>query len=120
MRIGFVCQRLRDRGGGLHHDPPRHVGARDGARGLADRRRRLRARPDETVRGWARAAPRKSYRSTKTFLAEVQGDEARVERIDVDDLDVLMLRNDPAADLDAAVGAERGLHLRPARRRTTA
>ncbi len=55
--------------------------------------------PDDTVRAWARAAPRKSYRSTKTYLAEVQGDKARVERIGVDDLDVLLLRNDPAADL---------------------
>ena len=73
--------------------------------------------PDDSVRAWARAAPRKAYRSPKTYLADVQGDKARVERITVDDLDVLLLRNDPAADLGtAAVGAERGLHLRPARR----
>ncbi|HEY5928082.1 MAG TPA: glutathione synthetase [Kofleriaceae bacterium] len=55
--------------------------------------------PDDCVRAWARAAPRKSYRSTKTYLADVQGDKAKVERITVDDLDVLCLRNDPAADL---------------------
>ena len=55
--------------------------------------------PDDCVRAWARAAPRKSYRSTKTYLADVQGDKAKVERICVDDLDVLCLRNDPAADL---------------------
>jgi glutathione synthase len=54
---------------------------------------------DGTVRAWARAAPRKSYRSTKTYLADLQGDKARFERIDVDELDVLFLRNDPAADL---------------------
>jgi glutathione synthase len=54
---------------------------------------------DGTVRAWARAAPRKSYRSTKTYLEDVQGPKARVERISVDDLDVLLLRNDPAADL---------------------
>ena len=37
--------------------------------------------PDDSVRAWARSAPRKSYRSTKTYLAEVQGEKARVERI---------------------------------------
>jgi glutathione synthase len=55
--------------------------------------------PDDSVRAWARSAPRKSYRSTKTYLAEVQGEKARVERIGIEDLDVLLLRNDPAADL---------------------
>jgi glutathione synthase len=59
----------------------------------------LAAGPDDCVYAWARAAPRKKYRSTKTYLSDVQGDKARVERIKVDDLDVLMLRNDPAADL---------------------
>ena len=55
--------------------------------------------PDDCVRAWARSAPRKAYRSTKTYLADIQGDDAKVERICVDDLDVLCLRNDPAADL---------------------
>lgn len=55
--------------------------------------------PDDCVRAWARAAPRKAYRSPKTYLADVQGDKAKVKRITVDELDVLLLRNDPAADL---------------------
>ena len=56
--------------------------------------------PDDSVRAWARAAPKKkTYRSPATYLAAVQGDKAKVERITVDDLDVLLLRNDPAADL---------------------
>jgi glutathione synthase len=55
--------------------------------------------PDGSVFALARAAPRKTYRSTKTYLADIQGPKARVERIDVDELDVLMLRNDPAADV---------------------
>ncbi|CAN5736354.1 glutathione synthase [soil metagenome] len=54
---------------------------------------------DNSVRAWARSAPKKSYRTTTTYLADLQGDKAKVERINVDDLDVLMLRNDPAADL---------------------
>ena len=55
--------------------------------------------PDDGVRAWARAAPEKSYDSSAEYLAAVQGDSARIERIAVDDLDVLLLRNDPAADL---------------------
>jgi glutathione synthase len=55
--------------------------------------------PDDKVGAWARAAKGKSYRSTSTYLAAVQGDKAKVERISVDDIDVLLLRNDPAADL---------------------
>ena len=56
--------------------------------------------PDDTVRAWARAARETSYASTEEYLAAVQGESARVERITVDDLDVLFLRNDPAADLE--------------------
>ncbi|HUQ07483.1 MAG TPA: glutathione synthetase [Kofleriaceae bacterium] len=55
--------------------------------------------PDGRVRAWARAAPRTSYRSTKTYLADLQGDKAKIERITVDELDVLFLRNDPSADI---------------------
>ncbi|MBA3542613.1 MAG: glutathione synthase [Deltaproteobacteria bacterium] len=62
--------------------------------------------PDGCVRAWARAAPRKTYRTTKTYLEEVQGPKARVERISVDDLDVLLLRNDPAADLGSRPWAQ--------------
>ncbi|MBA3459447.1 MAG: glutathione synthase [Deltaproteobacteria bacterium] len=54
---------------------------------------------DDSVRAWARSVPRKSYRTTATYLKDLQGPKAKVERIAVDDLDVLMLRNDPAADL---------------------
>ena len=55
--------------------------------------------PDDCVRAWARAAPKKSYRTTKKYLEDLHGDKARMERITVDELDILMLRNDPAADL---------------------
>ena len=55
--------------------------------------------PDESVRARARTAPETSFDSTEEYLAAIQGERARVERITVDDLDVLFLRNDPAADL---------------------
>jgi glutathione synthase len=53
---------------------------------------------DEHVRARARAAPRSQYKSSEGYLEDLQGKKARVERITVDDLDVLMLRNDPSGD----------------------
>jgi glutathione synthase len=50
------------------------------------------------VRAHARTAPEKEYKDTKAYLSDLQGEKARGERITVADLDVLMLRNDPAAD----------------------
>ena len=38
------------------------------------------------------------YKTLKTFLAEVRGSKAKRERICVSDLDILMLRNDPAGE----------------------
>ena len=55
--------------------------------------------PGDGVYGWARAVPQKAYRNTETYLADLQGPKAKIERLAVDDLDVLMLRNDPAIDL---------------------
>ena len=54
--------------------------------------------PDGTVSSWARAAPEKKYRSLKPYLAGMQDDESARERLEVDQLDVLMMRNDPAED----------------------
>ena len=54
--------------------------------------------PDGSVRARARTVTKKGYKSNAVFLAELQGPKARAERITVDDLDVLVLRNDPAED----------------------
>lgn len=53
--------------------------------------------PDGSVTATARSAPAKSHRSLKAYLEKVQSDEA-VERLVLDELDVLMMRNDPAED----------------------
>ncbi|HEX4415962.1 MAG TPA: glutathione synthase, partial [Lacipirellulaceae bacterium] len=55
--------------------------------------------PDDYVRARARAAPKPKYKSLDTYLEELRGPHGRSERITVDDLDVVMLRNDPAEDL---------------------
>ncbi|MDE0504990.1 MAG: glutathione synthase [Candidatus Poribacteria bacterium] len=54
--------------------------------------------PDEYIRARARKAPRGNYKSHETYFADLQSKRAVVERITVDDLDVLMLRNNPADD----------------------
>jgi hypothetical protein len=93
-------QRLRDRGGGLHDHSPRPESGRDGTRSLADRSRRLRIRSLTTPCGRWRAPPRDVLRFDRGLPRRRPGERARVERITVDDLDVLFLRNDPAADLE--------------------
>ena len=54
--------------------------------------------PDEYVRARARSVPKKSYKSHETYLKDLQGVKAVRERITVDDLDVMMLRNVPSDD----------------------
>ncbi len=54
--------------------------------------------PDGSIRAHAKGVRGSEYESLTEFLKELQGEEGRSERIGVDDLDVLLLRNDPAAD----------------------
>lgn len=53
---------------------------------------------DEKIHARARSAPKKKYVSSDVYLADLQGKKAKQERITVDDLDILMLRNDPSTD----------------------
>ncbi|HZD53517.1 MAG TPA: glutathione synthetase [Woeseiaceae bacterium] len=54
--------------------------------------------PNGSVHAMASRARRRKYRSGEHFMAELQQEEAHQDRITIDDLDVLMLRNDPAED----------------------
>lgn len=53
---------------------------------------------DEKVHARAHSVSKTRYKVSKTFLNDLQGPKALRQRIVVDDLDVLMLRNDPAED----------------------
>jgi glutathione synthase len=55
-------------------------------------------KPDGSIHGNARAVSGKEYDSLETYIQEIQGDDARQEQVSLDDVDVLMLRNDPAED----------------------
>jgi glutathione synthase len=52
--------------------------------------------PDEIIRAHACSVPKKQYKSNELYIKALQGKTAIHERITVDDLDVLMLRSDPA------------------------
>ncbi|MHC4403550.1 MAG: glutathione synthase [Planctomycetota bacterium] len=54
--------------------------------------------PDDYVRARARTAPKAKYKSLKSFLDELRGPRGKAQRVTIDDLDVLILRNDPAED----------------------
>ncbi len=61
---------------------------------------------DESIRARARSVPKTHYRSSEIFLADLQGKKAKMERITVDDLDVLMLRSDPSNDTNLRAWAQ--------------
>ncbi len=54
--------------------------------------------PDEHIRARAISAPKPKYKDSAAFLTDLHGKKAVRERITVDDLDVLMMRNVPSDD----------------------
>ncbi len=54
--------------------------------------------PCGTIRGRATSVPKSKYASAETFTADLQGKKAVKRRVDVSELDVLMLRNVPSDD----------------------
>ncbi len=54
--------------------------------------------PDEKIRARAVRAPRPQYKSSEAYLSDLNGARGIRSRITVDDLDILLLRNDPSND----------------------
>ena len=59
--------------------------------------------PDENIRARAYSVPKRTYKTTETYLKALQGKTGISERITVDELDILMLRSDPANEVGSAV-----------------
>jgi len=55
-------------------------------------------RPDDRLMVRAVTLPGTSYKKAETFHAALQGKDTRIETIDVRDIDVIFLRNDPSLD----------------------
>ena len=85
-KAGYTTTRLAHAAHGMGHDV-RYVTVEDFA-----------CDPDEEVRVRTRTVPGSSYKTTKSFHKALVGDDAEVERLPVEELDVLLLRNDPADD----------------------
>lgn len=64
--------------------------------GVAD----LAYEPDEKTCGYAHRVQDKKYRAGHSYLEALTGKSAHTERISLDELDVLLLRNDPAQDVN--------------------
>lgn len=62
--------------------------------------------PDGSVHARASRPRRQKYKSGEQFLEELQHAEGRQEPLTIDDLDVLLLRNDPADDAAARPWAQ--------------
>jgi glutathione synthase len=56
-------------------------------------------RPDDSVSAHARFLPRRKYKDREDFFATLKSSKCKVEPVDMTDVDVLMLRNDPAEDI---------------------
>ena len=63
----------------------------------------------DKVLAHARQPQKRKYKDTADFLAALLTKDVRYERIGVEDLDILMLRNDPAADYDKPWAQHAGL-----------
>lgn len=55
-------------------------------------------RPDDSLAVRARVLPKDRYKKAETLFKDLQGEETRIETLDVTELDVLLLRNDPSED----------------------
>jgi glutathione synthase len=106
MRIGFVVNDVQTEEAGYTTTrlaiTAKHEGHEAWVMGVGD----LACDPDDSIRAHAVSSPGRSYKSGDTYLRDLLGDKALQERICVDDLDVLMLRNDPAADAAARPWAQ--------------
>jgi glutathione synthase len=96
MKIGFVVNRIETEQPGYTTTRLALAAVNRGHQawfmGLGD----LAYDPDDHIRARARSAPQKKYKTTDTFLKSIQKKNAISERITVDDLDILLLRSDPA------------------------
>lgn len=98
MRIGFVVNDVQTEEAGYTTIRLAMTGVNRGHEAWLMGAGDLAFDPDGLVRARARSVTKVSYKSTKQFLSDLQGSKAKVERITVDHLDVLILRNDPAED----------------------
>ena len=98
MKIGFIVNDIKTEEGGYTTSRLGAAAVNMGHQVYVAGVGHLAYDADELIRARARTVPKKKYASSEAYLADLQGKKAVVERITVDDLDVLVLRNDPSTD----------------------
>jgi glutathione synthase len=66
-------------------------------------------RPDDSLSAHARFLPKKKYKDAGEFFDTLKSDKCKVEPVDMAELDVLMLRNDPSIDFETPWAMESGI-----------
>ena len=66
-------------------------------------------RPDDSLSAHARFLPKKKYKDAKEFFATLKSTACKVEPVDMAEVDVLMLRNDPSIDSETPWAMEAGI-----------
>ena len=99
MRIGFVVNDIKTEQGGFTTmrlaTAAVNMGHSAWVMGVGD----LAYDPDESIRARATSVRKSKYKSSDSFLADLHGKNAVKERIVVDDLDAMILRNVPSDDV---------------------
>jgi glutathione synthase len=66
-------------------------------------------RPDDTLWVHARRMPKRKYKDREEFFAALKSEKMKTEAIDIAEVDVLMLRNDPSIDAEIPWAMEAGV-----------
>jgi glutathione synthase len=66
-------------------------------------------RPDDTLWVHARRMPKRKYKDCEEFFSTLKSEKIHKEAIDIAEVDVLMLRNDPSIDAETPWAMEAGI-----------
>ena len=98
MKIGFIVNDIKTEGKGYTTTRLGQAAVNTGHDAWVMNVADLAYDPDEKIRARAKMAPGRKYKTSEAYLKDLQSPKALSQRITVDDLDVLMLRNDPSED----------------------
>lgn len=66
-------------------------------------------RPDDSLSAHARFMPKRKYKDNQEFFQTLKSSRCKVEPLDIGEVDVLMLRNDPSIDSETPWAMEAGI-----------
>jgi len=66
-------------------------------------------RPDDSLYGHARVLPKKKYKDRAEFFETLRSSKCKIEPVDIGEVDVLLLRNDPSIDFERPWAMEAGI-----------